>query len=426
MAAPKQVAQNVFERSLHGQDLEHLVKQCAPRSPQAHPLPPRLPALNDYSDDAVAQRRALLEGQNLRLDALTVPPTLTAQELAGNIENFIGFAQVPLGVAGPLRINGVNAQGDFFVPLATSEGALVASYTRGAYLISYAGGATAACLTEAVSRAPCFVFRNLVESGQFLAEALSLYDSLQDLVTGSSRHCKLLDMKTVAGGQEVYLIFEFGTGDAAGQNMVTLATQRICEFLVDKVTMRPRRWYLEGNMSGDKKATTSSFLYTRGKKVVADVTLPGRLVRRFLHTDPESMFHYWQISFMGGVQSGTIGSQGHFANGLAAMFIACGQDAACVSEASVGITRLAVTDEGDLYASVSLPNVIVGTVGGGTRLPTARACLEMLECYGDGCAEKFAEICAATVLAGEISIIGSMAAGDFAQAHAKYGRRPGV
>jgi hydroxymethylglutaryl-CoA reductase (NADPH) len=423
MAAPNYVAQSILERLMRGQDLQQLLELGAPRSPHVHPLPPRLPALHDYSPEALARRRDVLQRQSICLDALTRSSDLTAQDVAGNVENFVGFAQIPVGVAGPLRINGANSHGDFYVPLATSEGALVASYTRGAHLISRAGGATAVCLTESVSRAPCFMFHNLLESGQFIAEVLSLYERFGDVVSETSKHCKLVDMKTVISGPEVYLIFEFTTGDAAGQNMVTIATQRICEFLLGEITTQPRRWYIEGNMSGDKKATTSSFLYARGKKVVADVTVPRKLVRRYLHTDPESMFDCWQISFMGGTQSGSIGSQGHFANGLAALFIACGQDVACVSEAAVGMTRLALNEKGDLYAAVSLPNLIVGTVGGGTRLPTARECLEMLDCYGDGRAEKFAEICAATVLAGEVSIIGSLAAGDFTQAHTKYGRR---
>jgi hydroxymethylglutaryl-CoA reductase (NADPH) len=135
------------------------------------------------------------------------------------------------------------------------------------------------------------------------------------------------------------------------------------------------------------------------------------------------MAHYWQVSILGGIQSGSIGAQGHFANALAALFIACGQDAACVSEASVGLTRMEVNDEGDLYVSASLPGLIVGTVGGGTHLPTARECLEMLGCYGDGNGRKFAEICAATALAGEISIIGALAAGEFGKAHENYGRK---
>jgi hydroxymethylglutaryl-CoA reductase (NADPH) len=178
-------------------------------------------------------------------------------------------------------------------------------------------------------------------------------------------------------------------------------------------------------MSGDKKATALTFVNTRGRKVSAEVVLPARLVERGLRTTPSQMADYWRMSFVGGAQSGSIGVSGHVANGLAAIFLSCGQDAACVSEASVGVTRMELTAAGDLYCGLTLPNLIVGTVGGGTRLPTARECLRLLDCEGDGKGSAFAEVCAATALAGEISIIGALAAGEFAQAHQSLGRHPG-
>lgn len=324
---------------------------------------------------------------------------------------------------GPLRINGVDAHGDFYVPLATTEGALVASYHRGACALSAAGGCAALCLTESVSRAPCFVFETLAHAARFLAWLLPEIESLHEIVAGTSRHCRLLDVRPSMIGRELHLSFDYTTGDASGQNMVTIATEAICKHIVDRAPVKPLRWYLEGNTSGDKKATMQAFGYARGKKVVAEATVPSNVLQHFVHATPQDVARYWQVSFVGGSLSGSIGSQGHFANGLAALFAACGQDIACVSEASEGITRMDVTDKGDLYVSVMLPNLIVGTVGGGTGLPTAQGCLTMMDCYGEGRARKFAEICAAVVLAGEISIIGSMAAGDFGRAHALYGRR---
>jgi hydroxymethylglutaryl-CoA reductase (NADPH) len=344
-------------------------------------------------------------------------------ELEGNIENFVGFAKMPVGVIGPLRINGTEAFGDFFVPLATTEGALVASYDRGAGVVSQAGGAIASCLSEAVSRAPCFSFNNLVEAGQFIHWVLPQIGSLQQVVARTSRYCQLAEVKMALNGKEAYLLFEFTTGDAAGQNMVTIATAAICDELLRNAPLKPQRWYIEGNLSGDKKATMLSFTSARGKLVVAEATIPAKIVHRFLHVDPHEIVRCWEICAMGGVQSGSMGVEAHYANALAALFIACGQDAACVSEASVGITRMDTNPQGDLYVSVKLPNLIVGTVGGGTHLPTARECLEMMDCYGPGRARKFAEVCAATALAGEISIVGAIAAHDFARAHARYGRR---
>ena len=425
MAAPTYISRDIMDRILEGKDPKERLHQLTPRVPTDEPLPPRIPRGNDHSVCGLETRRGFLEQQGVSLGDLgsAAPGTIRLSELQGNIENLIGFAELPVGAIGPLRVNGTCAFGDFYVPMATTEGALIASCNRGAYAISQSGGAAAACLTESVSRAPCFVFKCMSESGRFLAWALDTFDSLQHVVEGTSSHCRLVDVKTSIIGKEVYLIFEYTTGDASGQNMVTMATDAVCRYLVEHTPVQPVQWYVEGNMSGDKKATMMAFTYARGKKVVAETVIRKKVLKRFLHTDPQEMIRYWEISFMGGAQSGSIGVQGHYANTLAALFIACGQDAACVSEASVGMTRMDLTDEGNLYVSVSLPNLIVGTVGGGTHLPSARACLHMLDCQGTGNARKFAEICAATALAGEISIIAALAAGEFARAHSAYGRR---
>jgi len=422
MPAPSQSARRTIDRILSGATPAEVAKALQPRLPSESPLAPNLPSSTDYSADGLRVRRQLLHGQGIRIRHLA-DGDADPETLAGHTENFVGFARVPVGVVGPLRVNGTAAKGDFYVPLATTEGALIASYHRGAYVISHSGGASVLCLTESVGRSPCFVFETVMQACQFVAWALPQVDSLQRQVSETSRHCRLSDVKTSIIGKEAYLLFEFTTGDAAGQNMVTFAAEAICRRLVEGSPVTPRRWYLEANMSGDKKATVGSFAFARGKKVVAEVTVPRRLLRRFIHAEPSELMDYWEVSVLGAVQSGAIGAQGHYANALAALFIACGQDAACVSEASVGLTRMDLTDAGDLYVAVTLPNVIVGTVGGGTSFPTARECLEMIGCYGDGRARKLAEIAAATALAGEISIIGALAAGDFGKAHQTYARK---
>jgi hydroxymethylglutaryl-CoA reductase (NADPH) len=417
-------ARDILSRILGDHDIDALSHRVKPRRPADEPLPPRLAAGTDYTEHGVERRLAVLRKQGIVCDAISgIGADPTPESLAGNIENYVGTVRVPVGIVGPIRINGTRAHGDFYVPLATTEGALVASYQRGAQLINQAGGCAATCLTEAVLRAPCFVFDGLAESAQFLAELLPKLDELKDIVASTSRHCRLLDMRPNLLGKELYLILEFFPGDASGQNMVTLATEAVCQSIVSSARIQPRHWYVEGNLSGDKKGTMLAFTTARGKKTLAECVIDAELVQRYLHCSPQDMARYWQISVLGGIQSGSIGVHGHYANALTAMFIACGQDVACVSEASVGITRMDLTERGDLYAAVSLPNLIVGTVGGGTHLPTARECLTMMGCVGEGTAPKFAEICAAVVLAGELSIIGAMAAGDFARAHANYGRR---
>ena len=392
--------------------------------PHHDPLPPSIPAKDEDSADAMAKRRAFLREQGFKIDQLAGEAVeITPEDLRANIESLIGFARIPVGIIGPLRVNGVNARGDFYVPLATTEGALVASYQRGAKLISMAGGCAALCVVESVLRAPGFVFDSLVEAGAFLAHTISQFDVMQARVSETSRHARLVQLDPIVSGKEVYLVFHYTTGDAAGQNMVTFATNALVQHLIETAPVKPSTWFIEANMSGDKKATQLAFQGARGKKVVADVTIPRELVLKYLHAEPEQIFRYWQLAIVGSLQSGSIGMQGHYANALAALFIACGQDVACVSEASVGLTRMDVTTSGDFYCSISLPNLIVGTVGGGTHLPTARECLDLLGCYGPGGAKKFAEICAAVVLSGEISIAGALASGEFASAHQAFGRK---
>ncbi len=419
MTVERAIAREIADRLLDGADEQKRLQNLAPRSVKEEPAHPHMPAGGDPGPEGLALRRQYLRDLGHSLDALSID---TGEDLPPLIENHIGHARIPIGVIGPLRINGGAAHGDYHVPLATSEGALVASYNRGAYAITRSGGAASLCLTEVVSRAPCFCFASMAESLRFLSWVLEHFETFRTIAAGTTRHGKLTDMRTSLIGKEVYLIFDYHTGDAAGQNMVTFATDAICRHLVAESPVPPERWYIEGNLSGDKKATMLSYLYARGRKAIAEVELPAKVLSRILHTNAREMVRYWEISFLGGTQSGSIGVQGHYANALAALFTACGQDIACVSEASVGLTRMEARADDSLYVSVVLPNLIVGTVGGGTGLPTARECLDMIGCRGEGGARKFAEICAATVLAGEISIIAAMAAGQFADAHRRLGR----
>lgn len=334
-----------------------------------------------------------------------------------NIENYIGTAKVPLALAGPLRVNGLFAQGDYYIPLATTEAALVGSYDRGARLITRAGGCTAILVGEGISRAPGLVFDNLMEAGRFAIWAQSQFAQFGEVVSLTTRHGKLVDMKLTIEGNHVYLYLEFTTGQAAGQNMVTIATQAICSYIGAESPARPKACFIEANLSGDKKASFQAFQSVRGKKVSAEVTIPAHMIGECLHTTPARLIEYWQVSVVGSVLSSTIGLQGQYANALAALYIACGQDVACVAESSVGLTRLEMTERGDLYAAVSLPNLIIGTVGGGTGLPSQNACLEILALEGPHSARALAEICAALCLAGELSIAGAVCADEFARAH---------
>lgn len=425
MPISRQQASEILRRLTEGGDipLDVLSRRLAPISPEQRPVTPSVPRPTDWSAEAWEQRVAFVESQGVSIGHLTGrAPPIDPESLRGNIEHYIGMVQVPTGLIGPLRVNGVHAHGDYYVPLATTEGTLVASYHRGARLATMAGGVAALTTIQQVQRAPGFVFDTLAEAAQFAGWAVGQFDRYRQITDEHTSHGQLLDLLVHLEANYAYLIFEFYTGDAAGQNMVTFCTDAICKEIVATTPYKPRYWFLESNMSGDKKANMLSFLHTRGRHVMAEVVLPRRLVVRGLHTTPERMCDYWRMSFVGGAQTGSIGVSGHIANGLTALFLACGQDVACVSEASVGITRMDLTRDGNLYCSVTLANLIVGTVGGGTRLPTARECLQIVHCEGPHKAQKFAEICAALALAGEISVAGSMCSGDFARAHERLGR----
>ena len=413
-------AQRFLETLLRNGSREELTRRLEPRNGAFAPKLLRSAAL---SVAALNQRWNLFSTTAEAREALADQHTFAQMACyQHNIEHFIGTVKIPVGIAGPLRVNGLFASGDYFVPLATTEAALVASYSRGAQAITEAGGCSALLLNEGVSRAPGFAFRNLREAGNFVSWAILQLEAFKLIAEATTKHGKLIDMHVTVEGNHVYLRFEFTTGDAAGQNMVTIATEAICRYILSTAPVQPQYHFVEANLSGDKKASAQSFVSVRGKKVTAEVVLPADLLAKRLHTSAEAMTNYWRMSAMGGVLSGTIGVQGHYANGLAALYLACGQDVACVAESAVGVTRFEVTNSVDLYAAVTLPNLIVGTVGGGTGLPSQKACLDILGLYGAGKAQAFAELCAALALAGELSITAALCAGDFTRAHRKLAR----
>jgi len=424
MSSSSEITKKALRAMSALQNLESLLEDIKNKT-ENNPVFEGLPGEVPVSSDGVNRRLEFLSQK-----AKKELPFLTGRkqfsdlsQLEGNIENYIGMSMIPTGVIGPMCVLGSAAKGDFFVPLATTEGSLLASYHRGVKACYLSGGATSVCLIEGVQRSPLFKFDNLGNLGTFLIWILGQMEAFQNITEATSRHARLTDMKSNIEGNHLILTFEYHTGDASGQNMVTICTNAICQYIVQNGPVQPQFWFIEGNYSGDKKATSQSFANVRGKKVTTEITLTKKTINEVLKTTPEAMAEYWRSSTIGTIQSGSIGAQGHYANGLTALFIATGQDVACISEASVGITRMELTAAGGLYASVTLPNLIVGTVGGGTSLPTQKECLELMDCYGEGKARKFAEICGALVLAGEISIAAALSAGQFSAAHQKFGRK---
>ena len=386
-------------------------------------MAPKIPRSkeNDYTREMAEARRSFVRertGTALEhVGSFSFEPSL----LPGNVENFMGVAQVPIGLAGPLRINGEHAKGDFFIPLATSEGTLVASYNRGMRLLSESGGVKTTVIGQFMQRSPAFFFDDALQAREFGDWIGENFDAIKQAAETTTRSGKLINIRQFAIGPVRNLRFNYTTGDAAGQNMTGKATRAACEWIM-KNYPKKARYILSGNMDTDKKHSRANMLLTRGKRVVAECTIKADLLKSMMHTTAKDLFFTRQISNVGAFLAGSANNGAHAANGLTAMFIATGQDVANVSESHAGVTYAQLLDNGDYYWSITLTSLIVATYGGGTGLPTQRECLEMMDCYGKGKADKFAEICAAVVLAGDTSLSSAILAGDWVSSHDELGR----
>lgn len=387
--------------------------------PRRIELVPRLKH-QGYTEDQVEKRRRWVEektGSRLEhVGSCSIP----SEEMRGNIENPIGAAQIPLAVAGPLRIRGEHARGTFYVPLATTEGALVRSYERGMVAITRSDGASVRVWVDENRVAPVFFLEDVAQAHAFAGRLADHFDELRAEAESTTRHGRLLRVECLPVGREVIASFCYSTADAQGMNMIVKATEQACRWI--QANLGGPRYYIFSGYNSEKRASGSLLRGGKGKKVSAGVRLSAAMVKTVLHSSPERLVDMWHHTVLGHLQAGAIGYNGHYANGLTALFIACGQDVANVANAAVGITNFELTSDGGLYASVTLPSLTVATVGGGTGLGTSYECLEMLGCAGAGQALKFAEIVAATVLAGELSMGAAIGSGEFVDAHELYGR----
>ncbi|HEX4720845.1 MAG TPA: hydroxymethylglutaryl-CoA reductase [Thermoleophilaceae bacterium] len=376
---------------------------------------------NDYTREAQQKRADFVKkrtGAELEhVTSYSFDPSI----LSGNVEQFLGAAQVPIGLAGPLLVNGEHAQGDFYVPMATAEGTLVASYNRGMRLLYECGGVTTTVLDDRMQRAPSFLFpsaREAREFGQWLSDN---FEAIKQAAEATTRSGKLIEIEQYSASRMLFTRFDYTTGDAAGQNLTGKATQAACKWIVDNYPAI-EQYFLESNFATDKKSSQVNMLHTRGKRVVAEAVITNDVIRRVMRSDTELMFRARQVSNLGGFMSGVNNNGAHSANGITAMFIATGQDAANVAESSAALVYAELRPNGDYYYSVTIPSLIVATYGGGTGLATQRECLEILDCYGSGKVMKFAEIVAATVLCGELSLGSAIVAEEWVEAHDLYGR----
>jgi len=395
----------------------------------AHELP-KVPARGLYTEAARRERVEYLEQRTGASLATVSQNSFDPNKLMSNVEAFIGSVEIPVGVAGPLLIHGQQVRDFTYVPMATSEGALVASATRGATALSRSGGVYTRVMGQRMLRVPVFVLESM-DAALFFSEWINCHFSeIKEQAQRFSNYANLVQIEPQIVGKSVHVHFVYETGDAAGQNMTTTCTWHACLWLIEQLAdfdgLRITNFMVESNLSNDKKVTYQSFLKGRGIKVMAECVLPEEILRQTLKVSARQLVEAYQCFITGSIAAGMIGININIANVIAAIFTATGQDIACVHESSIGqLTLELVTDEhgnDSVYTSMMLPSLVIGTVGGGTYLRHQRECLEMLGCAGPDKSYRLAEIIVGYCLALDLSTLAAIASGQFASAHEKLGR----
>ncbi|MHC8304431.1 hydroxymethylglutaryl-CoA reductase [Pseudomonas sp. PB3P13] len=400
----------------------HWIEALAKGEIGLHQLPPDLPR----KEASLVRRKAL---QTITGTSLGAIGDYTFDERHAMCENFIGATQVPLGVAGPVLVNGqaITAKEPVYAPLATTEGALIASVSRGCRALRAAGGAVVRVEDVGITRAPVFRSSGIIQTQSFVAWVQTHYDDIKQLCEQDSRYLQLQDISPATVGCTIYLRFRFKSADAMGMNMASIACERAIVQLITPAT-GVRCISISGNYCTDKKPAMVNFINGRGKRICAEAYLSADIVRDILKTDMASLCEVqYRKNLLGSAMAGAIGCNAHHANIVAAFFIATGQDVAQVAESAVGITCIEAQERGGIYASVLLPDTPLGVVGGGTGLCTQREALALMGIVPGHKAPgvdtlRLAEILGALVLAGELSIMAAQASHHLVRAHQQLGR----
>lgn len=373
------------------------------------------PSLRNFKNSQ-SRREFLAKELDIKLDKIADFNFTEDQAVGRNIENLIGSTQIPLGVAGPLLLQPTTYN---YIPLATTEGALVASISRGCKAITESGGAKVLVEEVGITRGPVFKTQG-IEHGLKTKDWISKnIVQISQVTQKTSSHLKLLKIDCSLVGRNLFVRFYFDTTDAMGMNMATIATQEAVKLIEQKT--KSQCVSLAGNFDIDKKPAWLNFISGRGKKVWAEITLSQAILKEVLKTTPKNLADLvYRKCLLGSAISGSLGFNAHFANIIAAIFAATGQDLAHVVEGSLGITTAEVLDNGDLYFSIYLPSLIVGTVGGGTHLPTQQEALKIMKAES---VLEYARAIGGAVLAGELSLLASLSEGTIAKAHQRLGRK---
>jgi len=383
---------------------------------------------DDYSPEIIAERQKFIEEKTGAELNHTKQYSYDPHVMAGNIENIWGVVQVPIGVAGPLLVNGEHAQGEFYVPMATVEGTMLASYNRGMKVIRESGGVTTTVSAESMQRAPLFIFNNARDARDFQIWLQENFAAIKAQAESTTSVGKLLEIENYHFHNYIATRFDYSTGDAAGQNMTSRATFFACEWIQKNYPGKLRNYMLSGNYDTEKRTSSVNLLKGRGRRVTAELTIPRQVLVDHLRITPEQMQYGYQISTLSSFQTNSSNNASHPANGLAALYLATGQDIANIGESNQCTVYQRMTRSGDYYFSITLPSIIMASYGGGTNLPTQSECLKMMDCLGKGKALKLCEIAAGLVVAGELSLAAATRVdketrtNEWVDAHERLGR----
>ncbi len=389
---------------------------------------PIIPGRGLVTSTATNMRLDFLETKNINTSVIS-QSRLEFQDIRGNIESYIGSTEIPLGIVGPLLFNDNGKQELTYCPAGTLEGALIASMNRGAKVISKSNGFSAEVKWQKMTRSPMFIFQDEAEAQRFKQFVETSFLDIKKAAEAHSNHATLTQIESIQQAHIIHTKFTYTTGDASGQNMTTTCTWHAMLYLVDAFTnatgIAPLDFIIEGNGACDKKVSRYNMESGRGIYVVAECTIPEEIITKVLRTTSYKLLRCFHPSKKLAEKDGMVGYNINVANTIAAIFVATGQDLASIHESSVGTLHLAKKDNG-LFLQLTLPNLVIGSVGGGTSLPRQAQALGIMDCYGSGKVERFAKLIAGFALGLEISTYSAIVSGEFAKAHEKLGRNKPV